>query len=185
MKIAPTDTTQNETEKGSSSDSGQGNGGETNKVPFIRSKDSIVDPSNKRLRILKASVACKHVVRGNKDTIGAQVFGESVANACVRALSPGKSRIVLSLLAMIGTGVLIADICTPSFPTWASFMCSLVLPWGILTLLSLKTSVLSRLLVTTFNLYLSQLTTNALLKPRRINANLLARRRRKKIWEHC
>ena len=40
MKVAPTDTTQNETDKGSSSDSGQGNGGETNKVPFIRSKDS-------------------------------------------------------------------------------------------------------------------------------------------------
>ena len=32
-------------------------------------------------------------------------------------------------------------------------MCSLVLPWGIVTLLSLKTSVLTRLLVTTFNLY--------------------------------
>ena len=51
MKVAPDDTTQKETEKGNS-DSEQGKDNVTKNAPFIRSKDSIVDTSNKRLRIL-------------------------------------------------------------------------------------------------------------------------------------
>lgn len=125
---------------------------EKKSIKGIKKLDSFSDKSGRRLRILRAQGPVIQIKDGISDSIVTLLFGKSAARFLWKMVDNTTYFYVNAIICLIGLLFTIIDITTPSLPQWMSFMCLLVVPWGIIVTLLLKVQVV-RLLLTTFNVW--------------------------------
>ena len=111
----------------------------------IDSKPSVVDETNKRLRVLQAQARVIEVQNGLKDTVCAQIFGENFAKKLFATVSSPIGFLIHVAISLVGLGFVVADFTTEEVPTSVSLACALCLPWGLVVLLLLKKGLLGML----------------------------------------
>jgi len=115
----------------------------------IKTLPSVIDPSNKRLRILKAK-ASPMLAGTLDDTILCKIAGKKIAALAEVSLFDRKYFYLQSFICLIGLAFGVVDITTASFE-W-SVLCALMLPWSFLTFSLSQSNLLSRIL-RSFNTY--------------------------------
>ena len=108
----------------------------------IDSKPSVVDETNKRLRVLQAQARVIEVQNGLKDTVCAHIFGENFAKKLFATVSSPIWFLIHVAISLVGLGFVVADFTTEEVPTSVSLACALCLPWGLVVLLLLKKGLL-------------------------------------------
>jgi len=116
----------------------------------LRSMDSMIDTSNKRIRHIQPQGPVVEITDGYEDSLIAHLVGEKTARQFFQTMDHGFLFYLNGILCLIGLAFTVADITNESVPLWMSFMCVLVLPWGIFVLSLLNYKVLG-LLLGTFN----------------------------------
>ena len=118
----------------------------------IKKLDSFSDKSGRRLRILRAQGPVIQVQDGISDSLAYLLFGRAFALFMWKMVDDWRWYTANIILCLIGLTCTIVDITTPSSPVWITYLCLLLLPFGIIVVLLLKLQVL-KLLLTTFNVW--------------------------------
>lgn len=117
----------------------------------IREMDSVVDTSNRRVRILQPTASPIYISQGTEGTVACHLFGKRCALNLYKLVDSRMSFLAITCLTVLGLCFLIGDLtAADEVSISVSFVSMLVLPWGFLVFLLLKVKIL-RLVIKMFN----------------------------------
>eukprot|EP00939_MAST-03C_sp_MAST-3C-sp1_P002458 g2458.t1 len=117
----------------------------------IREMDSVVDTSNRRVRILQPTASPIYISQDTEGTVACHLFGKRCALNLYKLVDSRMSFLAITCLTVLGLCFLIGDLtAADEVSISVSFVSMLVLPWGFLVFLLLKVKIL-RLVIKMFN----------------------------------